>query len=132
MSADERKDLMRRMTAEFNDALKHAESKVTLAVQTYDMVRKPPQFLQSFLPMQVDKHIRHLDEDLLKFEDELTITGPKVSSRLPLAGARKSANAADSPLKSTNIAASLYDCAYVGRTQVCQGNDSKVKLWTER
>ncbi|KAI8620513.1 inhibitor of growth proteins N-terminal histone-binding-domain-containing protein [Chytriomyces sp. MP71] len=43
------------LTAVFKEYLKHGEDKVALAVQTYDLV---------------DRHIRRLDDDLAKYEDE--------------------------------------------------------------
>ncbi|KAJ3295833.1 Inhibitor of growth protein 5 [Borealophlyctis nickersoniae] len=49
------------IAAAFRETLRHGEDKVALAVQTYEMV---------------DKHIRRLDDDLGKFEDE-QMTGPK-------------------------------------------------------
>ncbi|KAJ3036442.1 Inhibitor of growth protein 5 [Rhizophlyctis rosea] len=48
----------------FKETLKHGEDKVALAIQTYDMV---------------DRHIRRLDDDLNKFEDE-QMTGPRFLS----------------------------------------------------
>lgn len=35
----ERKQILRQLTEIFSNALKHSEDKVTLAVQTYDIVR---------------------------------------------------------------------------------------------
>jgi hypothetical protein len=61
---EERRQLLRQLSQSFSTAMKHSEDKVTLACQTYDIV---------------DKHIRRLDEDLMKFEDELTMTGPKIA-----------------------------------------------------
>lgn len=53
------------MTDAFSKTLQHGESKVSLAVETYDMV---------------DRHIRRLDEDLMRFEDELMMTGPRLTN----------------------------------------------------
>ncbi|KAI9104552.1 inhibitor of growth protein 4-like protein [Phlyctochytrium arcticum] len=60
MSASERVALLSQISQSFKDTLKHGEDKVALAVQTYDMV---------------DRHIRRLDDDLNKFEEE-QLTGP--------------------------------------------------------
>ncbi|EGF77561.1 hypothetical protein BATDEDRAFT_35913 [Batrachochytrium dendrobatidis JAM81] len=59
---EERKARLIKISALFKSCLKHGHDKVELAVQTYDMV---------------DRHIRRLDDDLMKFEEE-QMTGPKV------------------------------------------------------
>ena len=51
-----------RLLEKFKELIEFGNDKVRLATQTYDMV---------------EKHIRRLDEDLLKFEEE-QMTGPKV------------------------------------------------------
>ncbi|TPX69129.1 hypothetical protein SpCBS45565_g02671 [Spizellomyces sp. 'palustris'] len=60
MTPEERVALLQNIAKSFKDTLKHGEDKVALAVQTYDMV---------------DRHIRRLDDDLNKFEEE-QMTGP--------------------------------------------------------
>ncbi|TPX34551.1 hypothetical protein SmJEL517_g02839 [Synchytrium microbalum] len=62
LSVDQRENALARIAVSFKESLKHGEEKVALAVQTYDMV---------------DRHIRRLDEDLSKFEEE-QMTGPKL------------------------------------------------------
>ncbi|TPX43701.1 hypothetical protein SeLEV6574_g04903 [Synchytrium endobioticum] len=64
LPVDQRENALTRIAASFKQSLKHGEEKVALAVQTYDMV---------------DRHIRRLDEDLSKFEEE-QMTGPKLMS----------------------------------------------------
>ncbi|KAJ3092699.1 Inhibitor of growth protein 4, partial [Quaeritorhiza haematococci] len=61
---EERTKLLQKIGQSFKECLKHGEDKVALAVQTYDMV---------------DRHIRRLDDDLAKFEEE-QMTGPKLLS----------------------------------------------------
>eukprot|EP00158_Paraphelidium_tribonemae_P001580 Partr_v1_DN24565_c0_g1_i1_m19587 putative Inhibitor of growth family member len=61
VTAEKRKEMLQALSVSFNDAIKHGENKVSLAMQTYDLI---------------DRHIRRLDADLVKFEDELTMTGP--------------------------------------------------------
>jgi hypothetical protein len=78
-SGEERQDFLKKMIACFNTSLSHGENKVTLAGQAYDIV---------------DKHIRRLDEDLQRFEEELLMTEPKVVNR----GVPK-----DSPLKRNGV-----------------------------
>ncbi|KAJ3023296.1 UNVERIFIED_CONTAM: Inhibitor of growth protein 5 [Siphonaria sp. JEL0065] len=56
-----RTEKIKYLTGIFKEYLKHGEDKVALAVQTYDMV---------------DRHIRRLDDDLAKYEDE-QMTGPR-------------------------------------------------------
>ncbi|KAJ3230891.1 Inhibitor of growth protein 5 [Chytriomyces hyalinus] len=58
---EERTEKIAALTTIFKEYLKHGEDKVALAVQTYDMV---------------DRHIRRLDDDLAKYEDE-QLTGPR-------------------------------------------------------
>jgi hypothetical protein len=72
MPEQDRRELLKKMASSFKQCLQHGESKVNLAMQTYDMVGR-----LGWTPgdVQVDKHIRRLDEDLLKFEDELMMTG---------------------------------------------------------
>ncbi|KAI9330523.1 hypothetical protein BDR26DRAFT_871448 [Obelidium mucronatum] len=60
-TGEERTQKIVALTAIFKEYLKHGEDKVALAVQTYDMV---------------DRHIRRLDDDLAKYEDE-QMTGPR-------------------------------------------------------
>ncbi|KAJ3123850.1 Inhibitor of growth protein 5 [Nowakowskiella sp. JEL0407] len=73
LTKEERTARLRSLSTKFREALKHGEDKVALAVQTYDMV---------------DRHIRRLDEDLEKFQDE-QMTGPKlVSSSFEIPKAR--------------------------------------------
>jgi hypothetical protein len=50
------------LTEKFKSLIKHGQDKVKLATQTYDIV---------------EKHIRRLDADLAKFEEE-QMTGPKL------------------------------------------------------
>ncbi|KAI3647862.1 hypothetical protein MP228_008083 [Amoeboaphelidium protococcarum] len=66
LSIDEKKALLKQLNTLFKEATAESEDKVRLAVQTYDLV---------------DKHIRKLDEDLMRFEDELTITGMGLNSQ---------------------------------------------------
>ncbi|KAI9332921.1 hypothetical protein DFJ73DRAFT_855170 [Zopfochytrium polystomum] len=62
-SPEERVNRILHLTTIFKEYLKHGEDKVALAIQTYDMV---------------DRHIRRLDDDLGKYEEE-QMTGPKMS-----------------------------------------------------
>ncbi|KAI8902984.1 inhibitor of growth proteins N-terminal histone-binding-domain-containing protein [Globomyces pollinis-pini] len=64
---DERNKEMLRLVDSFKKLIKHGQDKVTLATQTYDMV---------------ERHIRRLDDDLMKFEEE-QITGPKLMPSKP-------------------------------------------------
>ncbi|KAJ3105919.1 Inhibitor of growth protein 5 [Phlyctochytrium bullatum] len=63
LSGEEKVQKIKALTKIFKDYLKHGEDKVTLAIQTYELV---------------DKHIRRLDEDLSKYEEE-QMTGPRVA-----------------------------------------------------
>ncbi|KAL2916250.1 hypothetical protein HK105_204341 [Polyrhizophydium stewartii] len=74
LSKDERIERLTRLAALFKECLAHGQEKVSLAVRTYDMV---------------DRHIRRLDEDLAKFEEE-QMTGPKM---LPASSARDDSKA---------------------------------------
>ncbi|KAI3656096.1 hypothetical protein MP638_000632 [Amoeboaphelidium occidentale] len=65
VTEDKRRKMLKSLEESFNNVLKHGESKVTLAIQTYDMV---------------DKQIRRLDDDLIRFEEELTMTGPRIAA----------------------------------------------------
>ncbi|CAG8508903.1 9471_t:CDS:2 [Ambispora gerdemannii] len=56
----QRKEQLQKLGNEMNETLKNGEEKVSLATSTYDTV---------------DRHIRRLDDDLQKFEDE-QMTGP--------------------------------------------------------
>ena len=53
---------------DLTNCLKFADEKYSLAVQTYDLVRACVNF-------QLDKHIRHLDQDLRRFEADLDSKG---------------------------------------------------------
>jgi hypothetical protein len=64
LNGDQRTEMLKGIDALLKDCLKHGEEKVQLAVQTYDMV---------------DRHIKRLDDDLAKFEEE-QMTGPKLLS----------------------------------------------------
>jgi hypothetical protein len=59
-----RKQEMDRMQKLFAEAKDNADSKVNMAIQTYEMV---------------DKHIRKLDSDLAKFETEMKEAGGRLS-----------------------------------------------------
>jgi len=90
VSSDERKTMLKELTEAFTKSLKHGESKVTMATQTYDMV---------------DRYIRRLDEDLQRFEDELMMTGPKIAN----AGSRLSHLKTDSPAKRASRFSIIFD-----------------------
>merc|ERR1719211_998001 len=60
LSSDDRKVEMERIQKLFKDAKNYGDEKVSIAIQTYEMV---------------DKHIRRLDGDLAKFEAELREKG---------------------------------------------------------
>ncbi|KAI8922422.1 inhibitor of growth proteins N-terminal histone-binding-domain-containing protein [Powellomyces hirtus] len=62
MSPEDRVKMLQDISASLKETLRHGEEKVALAVQTYDMV---------------DRHVRRLDDDLHKFEEE-QMTGPKL------------------------------------------------------
>ncbi|KAJ3213179.1 Inhibitor of growth protein 5 [Dinochytrium kinnereticum] len=64
LTTEEKLEKIRTLTLVFRDYLKHGEDKVALAIQTYDLV---------------DRHIRRLDEDLAKYDEE-QMTGPKIAS----------------------------------------------------
>ncbi|KAJ3190166.1 Inhibitor of growth protein 4 [Gaertneriomyces sp. JEL0708] len=55
LSSEEKEETLRKIAAAFKETLKHGEDKVALAVQTYDTV---------------DRHVRRLDDDLDKFEED--------------------------------------------------------------
>jgi len=59
-----RKSEMEKIMKMFHEAKENSDSKVNLAIQTYEMV---------------DKHIRKLDADLAKFESEMKETGGRLS-----------------------------------------------------
>ncbi|KAI8923545.1 inhibitor of growth proteins N-terminal histone-binding-domain-containing protein [Entophlyctis helioformis] len=74
MSRQDRIAHLEALSGLFKGCLKHGHDKVALAMQTYDMV---------------DRHIRRLDEDLAKYEEE-QMTGPKILSSAATAyGARE-------------------------------------------
>ena len=60
MSPDKRRAEMEKIQKLFKDAKNYGDEKVSIAIQTYEMV---------------DKHIRRLDGDLAKFEAELREKG---------------------------------------------------------
>lgn len=60
LSPDKRRAEMERIQKLFKDAKNYGDEKVSIAIQTYEMV---------------DKHIRRLDGDLAKFEAELREKG---------------------------------------------------------
>ncbi|KAJ3136076.1 Inhibitor of growth protein 5 [Geranomyces variabilis] len=62
MSKEERVQALLAISTSLKETLRHGEEKVALAVQTYDMV---------------DRHVRRLDDDLHKFEEE-QMTGPRL------------------------------------------------------
>ncbi|KAJ3104632.1 Inhibitor of growth protein 5 [Phlyctochytrium planicorne] len=64
LAEEERSAKIVEITGILKEYLKHGEDKVALAIQTYELV---------------DRHIRRLDEDLLKYEEE-QMTGPKIAS----------------------------------------------------
>ncbi|KAI8810409.1 inhibitor of growth protein 4-like protein [Cladochytrium replicatum] len=64
LNPEEHADRLSKLAETFKETLKHGEDKVSLAMQTYDMV---------------DRHIRRLDDDIQKFQEE-QMTGPRLSS----------------------------------------------------
>ena len=60
MDASDRKSEMANIQAMFQKAKEHGDDKVSIAIQTYELV---------------DKHIRKLDSDLAKFEAEMKEKG---------------------------------------------------------
>jgi hypothetical protein len=67
LSPERRNRWLRRLLVSFDESVKHGEEKLALATQTYDMV---------------DRHIRRLDDDLLKFEEEQLVS-PRVPGSIP-------------------------------------------------
>ncbi|RKP25396.1 inhibitor of growth proteins N-terminal histone-binding-domain-containing protein [Syncephalis pseudoplumigaleata] len=63
LDPERRNDWLRQLLSSFETTVKHGEEKLALATQTYDMV---------------DRHIRRLDDDLQRFEEEQL-----VSPRIP-------------------------------------------------
>lgn len=61
MNKEERVQWLQKLSGDFKEALRHGEEKVALASQTYEMV---------------DRHIRRLDEDLARYEEEM-MTAPR-------------------------------------------------------
>ncbi|KAI9009145.1 inhibitor of growth proteins N-terminal histone-binding-domain-containing protein [Hyaloraphidium curvatum] len=68
MDKPERTEWLQRLAATFKDALRHGEEKVALASQTYEMV---------------DRHIRRMDEDLARYDEEMMVQprGPAAAQR---------------------------------------------------
>ncbi|KAF0488845.1 Inhibitor of growth protein [Gigaspora margarita] len=74
LSPEERTERLRKFSKSLSAAGKYAEERVSLATATYDTV---------------DRHIRRLDDDLLKFEDE-QMTGPgRISSTATASSSRE-------------------------------------------
>lgn len=55
MDKKDRTEWLQRLAKDFKEALRHGEEKVALASQTYEMV---------------DRHIRRMDEDLARYDEE--------------------------------------------------------------
>lgn len=70
ISAEDVATESRKIMGLFKSLITHGEQKTKLATQTYDMVS---------VNNQVERHIRRLDSDLNKFEEE-QMTGPKLVS----------------------------------------------------
>lgn len=64
LSSSQRSSEMEKIQKMFKKAKEHGDDKVSIAIQTYEMV---------------DKHIRRLDSDLAKFESELREQGGRLS-----------------------------------------------------
>ena len=64
LSSSQRASEMEKIQKIFKKAKEHGDDKVSIAIQTYEMV---------------DKHIRRLDSDLAKFESELREQGGRLS-----------------------------------------------------
>lgn len=64
LNPGKRKEEMEKIQKMFKKAKEHGEDKVSIAVQTYELV---------------DKHIRRLDSDLAKFEAEMREKGGRLS-----------------------------------------------------
>lgn len=86
--AENRKLMLRQLTEAFTKSLKHGEAKVSLATQTYDMI---------------DRHIRRLDEDLQRFEDELMMTGPKMAGPRVSQMKESATRTGESPMKKRRL-----------------------------
>jgi hypothetical protein len=68
MDPKDRKRELLKLQKQFKTLIEDHQEKVDLAITTYDLV---------------EKHIKRLDDDLLKFEEE-QMTGPKLVSQKPL------------------------------------------------
>ena len=64
LTSSQRSSEMEKIQKMFKKAKEHGDDKVSIAIQTYEMV---------------DKHIRRLDSDLAKFESELREQGGRLS-----------------------------------------------------
>jgi hypothetical protein len=95
MAKDDRIAKIESLTKLFKEYLKHGEEKVALSIQTYDMVsgfwrgwqicqRSLARLTRTTSDRKVDRHIRRLDDDLAKYEEE-QMTGPRISHALTIA-----------------------------------------------
>jgi hypothetical protein len=66
MAKEERTQWLQKLTKDFKEALKHGEEKVALASQTYEMV---------------DRHIRRMDEDLSRYDEEMLVAPRSQAAR---------------------------------------------------
>ncbi|KAI8852408.1 inhibitor of growth proteins N-terminal histone-binding-domain-containing protein [Chytridium lagenaria] len=64
LTPEKKREMILHLTRTLREYRKHGEEKVGLAIQAYDLV---------------DRHIRRLDEDLAKYDEE-QMTGPKIAS----------------------------------------------------
>ncbi|KAJ3102936.1 Inhibitor of growth protein 5 [Physocladia obscura] len=112
LSPSDRTQKISALTALFREYLKHGEDKVALAVQTYDMV---------------DRHIRRLDEDLAKYEDE-QMTGPRSHQQMWTPHISEMIAASSNSQEATAAAAAAAAAAGTKRSGISADSNTPKKL----